>query len=203
MQIHLKMYIIIMWTGFQVILPAGRLPIGFFFGLILAPWSLVFLRAVSSGTLLFSIVINDVCDSVCNATCLLCADGFKIFRYIINVEDYRLLQSDIDCVHKWCLDNGLNVSVDKSTFIYFTRRTNSIACKYKIGVTHLALKILGYCRPLHFIFTTVLITLWLKPLTPYVSFATWRLLLPWTPSLPCLALLSVIKSNLPLSLGIL
>jgi hypothetical protein len=105
-------------------------------GWVLAPWRLGFPRAVSSGILLFSIVTNDICGSVCNVTCLLCADCFKIFRCIINVEDCKLLQSHIGCVHKWCLDNGMNFSVDKSTFIFFTRRTNSIACKHKIGFTN-------------------------------------------------------------------
>ena len=167
---------------------------------VLAPWILVFLSSVSSQTLLFSVAVNDICDSVCNAACLLCADGSKIFRCVSNMKDCKRLQSDIDCVRKWYLDNGMNFSVDSSTFINFTRRTKSIACKYELDLTHLS----GFSRPLGIIFTIMLFTLWHKPLTCCVSFATSRLLLlPWTRSLPCIALLCILKSNLPLSPGIL
>jgi hypothetical protein len=53
------------------------------------------------------------------------------------VEDCKLLQSDIDAAHKWYLDNGINLSVDK--YISFTPATNSVALKYKLGLTHIAL----------------------------------------------------------------
>jgi len=39
------------------------------------------------------------------------------------MKDCKLLQSNVDCFHKWCLDNGMNLSVDKGAFIHFTRRT--------------------------------------------------------------------------------
>ena len=55
------------------------------------------------------------------------------------MEDCKLLQSDIDAARKWCLDNGINLSVDKTTFISFTPTTNSGALRYKLGITHIAL----------------------------------------------------------------
>ena len=48
------------------------------------------------------------------------------------------MQSDIDATRKWCLDNGINLSVDKTTFISFTPTTNSVAFRYKLGLTHIA-----------------------------------------------------------------
>ena len=61
------------------------------------------------------------------------------------VEDCKLLQSDIDAARKWCLDSGINLSVDKTTFISFTPTTNSVVLRYKLGITHTARsQIVGY-----------------------------------------------------------
>ena len=54
------------------------------------------------------------------------------------MEDCKLLQSDVDAARNWCLDSGINLSVDKTTFIYFTSTTNSVALRYKLGLTHIA-----------------------------------------------------------------
>lgn len=48
------------------------------------------------------------------------------------------MQSDIDAAHKWCLDNGNNLSVDTTAFISFTPITNSVVLRYKLGLTHIA-----------------------------------------------------------------
>jgi hypothetical protein len=47
------------------------------------------------------------------------------------------LQSDMT-VQKWCLDNGVELNVGKTTFISVTCKTNSIAFMYKLGFTHIA-----------------------------------------------------------------
>jgi hypothetical protein len=54
------------------------------------------------------------------------------------VEDCKLLQSDIDAARKWCLDNGINLSVDKTTFMSVTPITNSVALRCKLGIIHIA-----------------------------------------------------------------
>lgn len=90
------------------------------------------------GPLLDSVVINDICNSVCNSSCLVFADDFKIFCYIRNVENCKLLQSDIDSIHKWCLNNGMNLTVGITTCVSLTYKTDSIAFRYKLGRTPIA-----------------------------------------------------------------
>lgn len=78
-----------------------------------------------------------MCDSICNSTCLF-ADDSDIFCCISNMKDCKFWQSHNDSVHKWCLDNGKNPDEVKTTFIFFTCKMNSIAFRYKLGLTYLA-----------------------------------------------------------------
>jgi hypothetical protein len=73
-----------------------------------------------------------ICDSIHNSQCLLFADDLKIYRSIINVDDYKFLQHDIDSVQNRCLNKGTNLSLSKTTVISFTRKTNSIYFNYKL-----------------------------------------------------------------------
>ena len=41
-------------------------------------------------------------------------------------------------VKNWCLSNSMNLVVGKTTFISFTRKTNSIAFTYKLDFSHIA-----------------------------------------------------------------
>jgi hypothetical protein len=87
----------------------------------------------TSGLLLFNIFINDICNSIHDSRSLLFADaGLKIYHTIINVDDCKLLQHDINSVHNWCLVNGMKINLGKTTIISFSRKTNSIYFNYKL-----------------------------------------------------------------------
>jgi hypothetical protein len=64
---------------------------------------------------------------------LLFADDLKIFRVIESAEDCKLLQSDIDSVQKWCIENFMKINTLKKDIISFTRKTNSIHYNHFVG----------------------------------------------------------------------
>lgn len=134
--------------------------------------------------LLFNAVVNDISDSICCST-----EDFQTFRCFINAEDRKLLQSDIDCVRKRCLDSGRILSLAINTFIYFNLRTNSIAVRY----SSCPLRLLSESR---LYFHNHVDQAAAKPSKCYVSFATSRLLfLLLTTLLSRTALLSVLNSK--------
>jgi hypothetical protein len=63
---------------------------------------------------------------------LLFADYLKIFRVIKSAKDCKLLQSDIDCVQKWCYENYMKFNTLETNIIFFTRKTNSIFFNYYV-----------------------------------------------------------------------
>jgi hypothetical protein len=65
------------------------------------------------GPLLLNIFINDLCDVIIHSNCLLFADDLKVYRAINSPSDCSLLQSDIDCVHAWCLANFMKPNFSK------------------------------------------------------------------------------------------
>jgi hypothetical protein len=54
----------------------------------------------------------------------------KIYRNINYVHDCKLLQSNIDSVQNWCLENGLILNVSKSIIISFSRKCIGIIFTY-------------------------------------------------------------------------
>jgi hypothetical protein len=80
-------------------------------------------------SLLLTIFINDLCDVINNSNCLLFAD-LESCREISSPTDYLLLQSDIDCVHKWCSTNFMKPNFSKIRVISFTRKTNVLNYQY-------------------------------------------------------------------------
>jgi hypothetical protein len=56
---------------------------------------------------------------------LLSDDDLKINRSVRNVDDCDRLQSDIDSVRNWCLNNGTNLNSGKITIIFFPLKTIS------------------------------------------------------------------------------
>jgi hypothetical protein len=91
-------------------------------------------------------------------------EDFKYFPCFINVKDRKLLQSDIDCVRKWCLNNGRNLSFNINTFISFNLRKNTFAARYTLRLTHplplrRVLKTLGYSQTAGCIIT--IMSIWL------------------------------------------
>jgi hypothetical protein len=61
---------------------------------------------------------------------LLFADDLKIFRTVKSVKECKLLQSDIDSVQKWCIENYMKINIFKTDMISFTRKSNSIHFNY-------------------------------------------------------------------------
>jgi hypothetical protein len=59
-------------------------------------------------------------------------DDLKVYRTIIDVDDYKLLQHDINSVHDWCVVNGMKINLGKTMIISFSHITNSIYCNYKL-----------------------------------------------------------------------
>jgi hypothetical protein len=82
------------------------------------------------GPLLFNFFINDISDKINHSKFLLFADDLKIYRNIKSAEDCKALQVDIDAVHQWCGENGMELNIQKTKIISFTRKTNSIHFKY-------------------------------------------------------------------------
>jgi hypothetical protein len=63
----------------------------------------------------------------------LLGNNLKICNSINNVHDCKVLQCDIDCVQNWCIENGMILNVDKTTFfLSFPNKTVSINFNYKL-----------------------------------------------------------------------
>jgi hypothetical protein len=70
------------------------------------------------------IIINvfiDLCFKIQYSEFWLFADDLKIFRVRKSAKDCKLLQSDIDCVQKWCYENCMKINTLKTNMISFTR----------------------------------------------------------------------------------
>jgi hypothetical protein len=61
------------------------------------------------------------------------ADDLKIYRNLNNVHDCKLLQSDINSVQNWCFENGMTLTVGKTTIISLTRKTVGFHFNYKLS----------------------------------------------------------------------
>jgi hypothetical protein len=54
-----------------------------------------------------------------------------MYHTILNFDDCKPLQHDINSVYNWCLVNGMKINLGKTTIISFSRKTNSIYFNYK------------------------------------------------------------------------
>lgn len=87
------------------------------------------------GPLLFNIFIDDV-TLVLKNRCLLYADDMKVYSRIGAPSDAFALQSDLDSLQQWCVDNGLHLNVSKCSVVSFTRSKSPVLFDYLIsGVT--------------------------------------------------------------------
>ncbi|KAG7295979.1 hypothetical protein JYU34_021071 [Plutella xylostella] len=84
------------------------------------------------GPLLFIIFINDINDCFRNSEYLMFADDMKIFKAINNSIDEELLQEDLDRLSVYCLNNKLDINVDKCFHISFTRKRNKHMSTYML-----------------------------------------------------------------------
>jgi hypothetical protein len=84
------------------------------------------------GPLLFVLYINDITDCIKNSKMLLYADDTKIFRFIKNIDDCTVLQSDLNHFQAFCTSNNLFLNPDKCFIISFSRKRTSINFKYTL-----------------------------------------------------------------------
>lgn len=84
------------------------------------------------GPLLFLLFINDLND-VIDCCKLFYADDLKIYSVITSIDDCRKLQSDLNHVQSWCLDNKLGLNVSKCKINSFSRKETICEFAYHIG----------------------------------------------------------------------
>jgi len=77
--------------------------------------------------LLCNVYTNAVCNTVYKSSCVLFADGLKVFHNIRNVEDCKILQFHLGALQKWGLDKEQNAG--KITFYFFTENKRHFTCK--------------------------------------------------------------------------
>jgi hypothetical protein len=83
--------------------------------------------------LLFNVFINDLCAEINYSKSLLFADDLKIYRDIKPAEDCKSLPTDVVSVQLWYGDNHMELNVQKTKTISFTRKTNSIRFNYYVS----------------------------------------------------------------------
>jgi hypothetical protein len=86
----------------------------------------------TSGPLLFNISINNLCAKIRCYEFLQLSNDSKIFRIIKSTDEFKLLQSDIDSVQKWWIENYMKI-IHSKQIISFTRKTNSIHFNYFVS----------------------------------------------------------------------
>lgn len=83
------------------------------------------------GPLLFTIFINDICQTI-NCRLLLYADDCKLFRRVDNLLDCKLIQNDLHEIQRWCDENCLPLNINKCKCMSFTRKKELIEFHYEI-----------------------------------------------------------------------
>jgi hypothetical protein len=72
------------------------------------------------GPLLFLAYVNDIWRNI-ESTIRLFADDCVIYRKIINNNDMKKLQKDVDRLGEWAVENSMKINPSKSKAICFTR----------------------------------------------------------------------------------
>ena len=85
------------------------------------------------GPSLFLIFIDPLSRLLKNCKCLMFADDAKFSRIIDSDLDCIQLQNDINLLGSWCLQNHLDLNVDKCKIISFRRNNKSISFNYSIN----------------------------------------------------------------------
>ena len=85
------------------------------------------------GPILFTIFINDVVDVVMHALVLLFADDMKASMKIYDESDVLKLQSDIDRIHQWTVENRLLFNSEKCASFTACRASTRVETTYRLG----------------------------------------------------------------------
>ena len=84
------------------------------------------------GPLLFLLYINDIVSCI-SSDKLLFADDLKIYRNVSSPEDCSCLQSDIESINDWCIQNRLKLNLAKTTVITYTRKQQPVIFDYHVN----------------------------------------------------------------------
>ncbi|GBM10082.1 putative RNA-directed DNA polymerase from transposon BS [Araneus ventricosus] len=85
------------------------------------------------GPLLFILFINDLISVFKYSECLLFADDLKLFSSMSSNLDAVLLQSDLDCLFKWCTVNKLHLNIEKCSILSYIRKAQPLNHVYRIN----------------------------------------------------------------------
>jgi hypothetical protein len=84
------------------------------------------------GPILFLVFINDAVDIFQGVNFLLFADDLKIYKRIKGIDDCRVVQENLNALHKWCRINNLFLNIEKCKIIRFGRTINKLEFNYNI-----------------------------------------------------------------------
>jgi hypothetical protein len=86
------------------------------------------------GPLLFLAYVNDIWRNMAS-TIRLFADDCVVYRKIINSEDVEMLQSDLNRLGEWAVENAMKINPNKSKAVCFTRARTKDPLNYLIRGT--------------------------------------------------------------------
>ena len=101
------------------------------------------------GPLLFILYINDIGDNI-KSTIRLFADDLIMYKEIINNDDIRLFQSDLDNLFNWSTKWEMNFNLNKCNVIKISKSQVQYKHKYSIGSY-----ILPYCEKFTYLGVTI------------------------------------------------
>jgi hypothetical protein len=85
------------------------------------------------GPLLFNISVNDLSAKIKHSKFLLFADDLNVHRNMKYGEDCKAIQGDIYSVQHWCAENHMEINIQETRIISFTRKTNSVHINYYVS----------------------------------------------------------------------
>lgn len=105
------------------------------------------------GPLLFLLFINDLDLSLLNCKFSLFADDAKFFKSITSVLDMIELQRNLSVFFNWCVENGLELNINKCKFIRFGKSSLPV---YDYNINGICLERVNHVRDLGIIFDSKL-----------------------------------------------
>jgi hypothetical protein len=84
------------------------------------------------GLLLFLVYVNDIWRGI-DSNIRLFADDCIIYRKILDSSDTRKLQTDLNKLGKWAVENKMKINLDKSKAVGFTRARVKERLTYYLG----------------------------------------------------------------------
>jgi hypothetical protein len=90
-------------------------------------------QGTTLGPLLFHIFVNDLSAIIKHSKFLLFFDDLKMYRNVKSVEDCKVLQAGVYSVQHWCAENHMELNIQKTRIISFTRKTNSVHFNYYVS----------------------------------------------------------------------